>query len=280
MNPPSMDSSEPKAFGACFRLTLLTAEPELAAAADAAGVDRVGVDVEQIGKATRQRARPGARLSAHRLEDLAALRPKVRRAKLFCRLDPPHPGGRDQIERALDLGATCLMLPYFREVDEAAAFVDAVDGRAEVILLAETAAAFWRVEALAALGGVDEIMVGLNDLTWDCGMNSQFELLAAPPMEAFARTVAASGKRLGLGGLGRTDDESLPIAPELIYAQYPRLGAQSAWLARSFTANRPLGELAGAIVRLRGRLDHWARQDAKALEAARKALSDRINPRR
>ena len=41
-------------MSAPFRLTLWTADAALAARADAAGVDRIGVDLDRLGKAERQ----------------------------------------------------------------------------------------------------------------------------------------------------------------------------------------------------------------------------------
>src|SRR3569833_3077497 len=125
-----MASSVP-GYGARFTLTLVTDDPALAAEADVAGVQRIGIDIERLGKAGRQAAQPQARISAHTLDDLARLAPVVRKARLFCRLDPPHAGTREQIERALDRGAGVLMLPYFADSEDAARFVELVDGRAQ-----------------------------------------------------------------------------------------------------------------------------------------------------
>ena len=268
-----MASSDPGGFGATFRFTLLTNDPDLAAAADAAGVDRIGLDIERLGKAERQEHTPTARISNHELSDLVRIRDRVSHARLFCRLDPPHPGSGEQIERALDLGANCLMLPFFREVGQAAAFAAAVDGRAETILLVESAAAAFRIEPLAALEGVDEIMVGLNDLSWDSGLGSRFELLASPLVEAMARTVRAAGKVFGIGGVARWDDQGMPTPADLVYAQYPRLGAKAGWLSRSFLDGLGPDDLAVAVGAARDRLDHWSRQDAETLEGARRELS-------
>ena len=266
-----MASSEPS-FGDRFILTLVTDDPDLAAQADAAGVDRIGIDIERLGKAERQAAHKKARISSHRLEDLARLAPRLRQARLFCRIDPPHAGTAGQIERALELGAGVLMLPYFTEEIEAARFVDQVAGRAHTVLLAETAAAAWRIERLAAIYGVDEIMVGLNDLSWSMGVSGRFTLLTSPLMQALADTVRGAGKRLSVGGLGRWDDPDLPTPPDLIYAQYPRLDAAGAWLARSFYAAGDPFDWPAAVQTLRRRLDHWAAQGPEALETARRTL--------
>src|SRR5687768_18349093 len=68
-------------------LTLWTGDPRLAARADAAGVDRIGVDLERLGKAERQRGL-GTWISAHAEADLAALAPALTRAALFARVNP------------------------------------------------------------------------------------------------------------------------------------------------------------------------------------------------
>ena len=41
-------------FGDEFRLTLITNDPGLAAKADHIGINRIGLDLEQLGKAERQ----------------------------------------------------------------------------------------------------------------------------------------------------------------------------------------------------------------------------------
>ncbi len=260
-------------YGGRFTLTLLTDDPVMAAEADAAGVQRIGVDIERLGKAGRQAAQPQARISAHTLHDLARVGPALRNARLFCRLDPPHLGTAEQIERALELGARVLMLPYFTETEEAARFVEIVDGRAETVLLVETSAAAWRVERLVALQGLDEIMVGLNDLSWSLGIDNRFSLLASPLMGALSTAVRTAGKRFSVGGLGRWDDATLGSAPDVIYAQYPRLQAQGAWLARSFYRGAAPFDWPAAVGSLRRRLDHWASRDGPELEAARRSLA-------
>ena len=267
-----MASSEP-GFGDRFTLTLVTDDPGLAAQADAAGVQRIGVDLERLGKADRQAGYPQARISAHTLDDLARLGSVLDRARLFCRLDPPHAGTPEQIERALGLGAQVLMLPFFTDPADAARFVALVDRRAETVLLVETAPAAWGVERLAALSGLDEIMVGLNDLSWEIGVRNRFTLLASPLMQALSSAVRAAGKRFSVGGLGRWEDASLETPPDLIYAQYPRLGADGGWLARSFHRGPAGFDWPSAVQTLRRRLDHWAGQPPDALETARQALA-------
>jgi hypothetical protein len=250
----------------------VTNDPALAAEADGAGVARIGIDIDRLGKAERQ-AGLGEPRTTHTLDDLARLRPAVSSAELFIRINPPHADTPREIEDALGLGATAIMLPYFRTTHEAGAFLDAVAGRARALLLVETAAATLRIRELAALPGVDEIMLGLNDLRLEFKVESHFEVLASPLLDLIAREVVGAGVKLGLGGLARPDATVLPVPPELVIAQYPRLGATSAWIARSFFApgQDPL-PLAQALDALRARLAYWAAEPPSALESARSRL--------
>jgi hypothetical protein len=75
---------------------------------------------------------------------------------------------------------------------------------------------------------------------------------------------------LGVGGIGRVSDRRLPIRPDLIYAQYPRLGATAALISRSFAAAG--SDLAGEVRRSRERLAWWARRPREELDAAAREL--------
>jgi hypothetical protein len=77
---------------------------------------------------------------------------------------------------------------------------------------------------------------------------------------------------LSVGGVAPADDSSLPVPPDLVYAQFPRLGATGAWLARSFFRS-PRPDLAPAIGALRRRLTEWASASPQELERARNQLA-------
>ncbi len=270
----SVASAAPAGYGARFRLTLITADPVLAQAADRAGVDRIGLDLERRGKAERQ-AGAGARLSDHDWADFTCIAPALKRAALFARLDPLSAATPGDIARALEAGARVLMLPYFHAADEVDRFVRLVDRRAKVVVLLETAAAALRIREVLAVPGIDEVMFGLNDLRLQFGVRSHFEVLASPLMDALAAEAHRARLKLSLGGLARADDATLPIAPDLVYAQFPRLGATGAWLARSFFHALPPGaDIGEAVAALRHRLDHWVAASPDALERARADLAE------
>jgi hypothetical protein len=261
-------------FGDSFCLTLLTDDPALAAIADRAGVDRIGLDLERLGKAERQ-AGEDTRLSEHRIEDLGLVGAAIRRAALFARLNPIHDGTRAEVETALAHGAKVLMLPYFRTVREVETFAAAVGGRAHVIILVETAPALTRIRDILAVPGIGEVMAGLNDLRFALGVRNHFEVLASPLIDALAAATRRAGLAFSIGGVSRPDD-ALPVPPDLVLAQYPRLHATGAWLSRSFVRSLPEDmDFAAALAPIRRRLTEWSRAPVEELERARDELAAR-----
>ncbi len=259
-------------FGNTFSLTLLTDDPVVAGRADLAGVDHIGLDFETLDKRDRQ-PQPGAWISHHRPSDIPAIAGALRRAKLFARVDPWHDGTPRQVETLLALGVNSLMLPMFTTADEVARFVDTVGGRAYLSLLLETPQAMVRIDDILRVEGIDEVSVGLNDLHRGLGLKSHFELLTSDVMTLLSDKILARNLRFGFGTLGRAEDTSLPIPADLVYAQYPRLGASSARLFRHFLGDRPREiDFEREVTRLRSRLSHWAEQGPQAWDAARRRL--------
>jgi 2-keto-3-deoxy-L-rhamnonate aldolase RhmA len=250
-------------------LTFWTSDPDTARVADLAGIDRIGVDLDRLGKQARQ-AGLGTWVSRHTVEDLVRLRPAITRAQLFVRSNPLHDGTPGEVERALAAGAEVLMLPMFRSAGELARYVELVGGRARVVGLLETAEAVAEVEAVARVAGLDELHVGINDLALALGLPNRFWVLLDPAAAHVARAAAAVGLPLGVGGIGRVTDAALPIPPDLIYAQYPRLGATAALISRSFLATDC--DVATEVRRTRERLAWWAGRPRAELDRAARAL--------
>jgi hypothetical protein len=266
------DSTITDRFGDAFALTLLTDDPALAKRADEAGVDRIGLDLERIGKAERQ-AGHDTRLSDHRIADLPVIGAAIGKAALFARLNPLHDGSRGEIETALSLGARILMLPYFSTAREVEAFASAVARRAHVVILVETAQALARMRDILAVEGIDEVMAGLNDLHLDLGVRNHFEVLVSPLIDVLAAETRRAGLRFSVGGVTSPND-ALPVPPDLVLAQYPRLHATGAWLSRSFlhhlSADRSFPT---EVASIRRRLTEWAARPASELERARDQLA-------
>ncbi|MDP1664048.1 MAG: aldolase/citrate lyase family protein [Methylobacter sp.] len=261
-------------FGDKFKLTLITNDPVLAATADRCGVNRVGVDLEYLGKTERQQGHD-TRFSNHQIKDVARIGRCISKAKLFVRLNPINAKTSIEIEEVLHSGANVLMLPFFRTPQEVEKFVRLVDGRAHLVILLETASALVRVREILAIPGLQEVMVGLNDLRIELAVNNHFEVLASSIVDTIAWEANRAGLAFSVGGVARPDDQSLSIDPNLVLAQYPRLGATGAWISRSFFHGMPSDwDFEQSVLFLRKRLTEWSETSPELREEARKKLAD------
>ena len=106
-----------------LKLMYITNRPEVAKIAEAAGVDRIFVDMEYIGKTQRQGGMDTVQ-SHHTVEDVKALRGILSRSELMVRVNPVHDAMPDyvsteeEIESVVAAGADVIMLPYFKTVAE------------------------------------------------------------------------------------------------------------------------------------------------------------------
>ena len=263
-------------MGEACVLTLWTNDVDLARQAAEAGIDRIGVDLETEGKAQRQMGL-GTWISPHRREDVARLRPVVPRSGLFARVNPFGRGTAAEVAALLQAGVDVLMLPMFRSAADVAGFCTVVDGRANVVLLLETKEALGDLDRILAVPGVTELHVGINDLSLSLGLSNRFAVYVHPAVEAAARAVVGAGARFGIGGIGRAGDNRLPLPADLIYAQYPRLGATAALVSRAFVKPRgaPL-DLSAEVARARARLAGWAACSDEELDEARLRLEKAV----
>ena len=255
-------------------LILWTADIGLAAEADAAGVDRIGCDLEREGKQLRQ-AHWGTWLSDHQIEDLPRVREVLHRAHLFVRPDPFDGCDREQLDAVLALGAEVVMLPVAEDPDAIAAAVAIIAGRARLIVLIETKRGVGAVDEIADVAGLDEIFLGPNDLSASLGLENRFEALVVEEAEHVAEAARAAGLRFGVGGLAAVGDSRLSIPPELVYAQLARLGATGTILGRVFVTAP--GSLADKVARARLRFAELRGSPPAVLAAARDELARRAH---
>jgi citrate lyase beta subunit len=254
-----------------FILTLWTNDPERAAYADRAGVDRIGVDLERSGKDQRQ-VGPRHWISPHRFEDLLRIRPGVSNADLFVRTNGIHDGSAEEIERLIVAGVSTLMLPNFTRREELAEYTSLIAGRAKVVPLVEREAAVDLIPEMRPLG-ISEFHVGLNDLSLDLAVPHRMGVLLHPVIERIRSGAREAGLRWGLAALGRAHDNDLPIPSDLVYAQHARLGSSGALLARSFfPAVMDESTLVTEIRKLRERMEEWYRASPDEIRKAHEAL--------
>ena len=134
-----------------------------------------------------------------------------------------------------------LMLPFFTTAAEVERFVRLVDGRARVVLLLETAAALVRLHDILAVAGIDEVMVGLNDLHLSTGVGNPFELVASDLMTLVSEQVRGRGLGFGFGGVAAAGDDTLPVPADLVLAQHARLRSTQS-LAVAVVLRRAAGD--------------------------------------
>jgi len=223
-------------------LMYITNDPQVAQIAQDAGVERIWVDMEYIGKDLRQGGMDTVQ-SHHTVEDIRRLRPVVTRSQLMVRINPIHEATdayvstEEEIEQTIAAGADVIMLPYFRTAEEVRRFAKAVNGRAVTMLLVENTDAVANLDEILAVPGIDEVHIGLNDLHLSKGQTFMFELLCDGTVQALCEKLKARGIKYGFGGIARVGLGMLPA--EYIITEHYALGSTAAILSRGFCdANR------------------------------------------
>lgn len=211
----------------------LVTSPEIALIAKTAGFDSLYVDLEHnalsIGDCSR--------ICMAALQ--ASVTPMVR--------VPNHEA--DYISRVLDMGALGIIAPHVSSAEDARKVVRyakypplgarsaagllphfefrripmdvanaAMDAATMVVAMIESREALEKVEEIAAVDGVDLLLVGTQDLCADLGIMGQSDHSSI--REAYARVIAAckaNGKHVGVGGLATRPD---------LMAQYVSAGAR------------------------------------------------------
>lgn len=216
-----------------LKLFYITKDPQIAKIAEAAGVDRIFVDMEYIGKELRQPKGMDTVKNHHTVQDVKNIRAVLTKAELLVRVNPIHEASKEEIEQVIAAGADVIMLPYWKTPEEVTAFLDYVNGRVKTILLLETDEAAKCVDTVIANGGFDEIYIGLNDLKISQGKTFLFELVTDGTVDKLAAKFRAANLAFGFGGVGRVCAEDL-LPAENVLAEHYRLGSSMVILSRAF----------------------------------------------
>lgn len=220
-----------------LKLMYITNRPDVAKIAENAGVDRIFVDMEYIGKDERQAGLDTVK-SHHTISDIKRIKEVVSKAEILVRVNPIHEsssqymGSEKEIESAIFAGADIIMLPMFKSLDEVKQFITYVDGRAKTMLLVETPEAVDIIEQIVELKGIDSIHIGLNDLHLALHKKFMFELLADGTVDEICSAIASSNIVYGFGGIARIGYGLLPA--EYVIREHYRLGSSCAILSRAF----------------------------------------------
>ena len=213
---------------------------------DRIGIDFIFIDLEINGKKERQ-GHLDTFISNHNIEDVKKIKEVLKNAKLLVRVNPIGIGSEEEINKVIEYGADVIMLPMFKTKEEVEKFILLINKRAKVCLLLETSEAFFRINDILLVEGIDYIHIGLNDLHLSLGLDFMFECLAGDLMEHVVNKIARKGIEFGIGGIARIGEGELPS--EVILKEHVRLGSKMAILSRTFRDGSK--ELEKEIIKIR-----------------------------
>lgn len=220
-----------------IKLMYITNKPAVAKIAESVGVDWIFIDMEFIGKDSRQGGLDTVQ-NHHTVEDVKNIRKAITKAELLVRVNPIHdalenyPSSKEEIDAVIEAGADIIMLPFFKTVEEVRAFIDYVGGRAKTLLLVETVEAADLIDEILEVPGIDMIHLGLNDMHLELGMKFMFQLLADGTVNMLGGKIKAKGIPFGFGGIATLDGGALPGS--MVLKEHVRLGSSMVIVSRSF----------------------------------------------
>ena len=220
-----------------IKLMYITNRTEIAKIAEDAGVERIFVDMEYIGKAERQGGMNTVQ-NHHTVEDVRTIKNAVTKSEVMVRINPIHPAtesycsSKEEIDAVIEAGADLIMLPYFKTVEEVKTFLDLVAGRVRTIPLVETPESVEVIDEILDLPGIDEIFIGLNDMSLGYQKKFMFEVLADGTVEYLCKKFESKGIPYGFGGIASLGKGLLK--GEYVIKEHYRLGSTCAILSRSF----------------------------------------------
>lgn len=220
-----------------LKLMYITNNPHIAVIAEKAGVDRIFVDMEYIGKDDRQGGMNTVQ-NHHTIEDVLCIREVISKAELLVRCNPIHEesdiysSSETEIESIIKCGADIIMLPFFKTVDEVKRFLRVINGRTKSMLLIETPEAVNCLDDILQIPGIDYIHIGLNDLSLGYNKHFMFELLTDGTVEVICAKCKKYKIPYGFGGIASLGNGIIPA--EMIIKEHYRLESSCAILSRSF----------------------------------------------
>lgn len=214
-----------------LNLMYITNNVDVAKIAEDAGVNTIFVDMEHVGKERRQGNLDTVQ-NCHTIEDVQNIRNAISKARLLVRINPIHENTEGEVDAVIQAGADVIMLPWFHTAKEAQQFINIVDGRIKTLLLLESKTAIDNLDEILEINGIEEMYIGLNDLSLSMNMKFMFQPMADGIVERACIKIRNKNIPFGIGGIARIGEGDLPS--EYIIREHYRLGSTSAILSRSF----------------------------------------------
>lgn len=258
-----------------MQLMIIENRPNEATFFDSVGVDRIFIDLETLNKVERQ-GHLNTVISDHSLEDIGRVKPAVKNAKVLVRINPLNPNSSVEINEAIKQGADILMLPMFKTADEVGRFLEIVSGRVKTNLLLETPEAVGVLSQIVRIPGINEIHVGLNDLSIALKKKFMMSFYATEYLVQICEKVREHGISLGIGGIATMEGGAIP--GKYIVARGIQLGSERFILSRSFPRNDH-SQFAREVILIRDwyeSVKSWGEEDFKKNEIKLSSLISQV----
>ena len=229
-----------------LKLMYITNNVSVAKIAEETGVDRIFVDLEYIGKNLRQGGMDTVQ-NHHTPLDAANIKKELNKSELLVRINPIHDATddyastEDEVNSVIESGADIIMLPYFKTAVEVKRFITAVNGRVKTMLLFESAKSIENIDEILSVAGIDEVYIGLNDLSLDYGRKFLFSILADGTVEKITKKFKEKNLPFGFGGMASLDGGLLPGSKVL--PEHYDLGSTCVILSRAFCNTTQITDL-------------------------------------
>tara|TARA_Y100001970_G_C14245587_1_gene867945 strand:+ start:1828 stop:2628 length:801 start_codon:yes stop_codon:yes gene_type:complete len=214
-----------------FELMAIQNKPDIAQVYENAGIDRIFIDLEKLGKKSRQK-KINAVLNSHHLSDIKKVKQKLTKSKLLVRINPINLHSKNEILQSIDDGADIIMLPMFTTMKEIDTFLSITSGQVKTTLLFETAESICLLSEACKIKELNEIYVGLNDMHLSLNMSFLFEPLVYGIIDIFSKFSHENNKSFGFGGLATLENGLIP--GKHILAEHARLNSNLVILSRAF----------------------------------------------
>jgi len=225
------------------------------------GIDTMIVDWEVKGKFERQRAWD-TEINSDTERDVVRLKDRGV-SNRWVRINAFGSWTGDEVETAIDSGATRILLPMVTGPDQVEGLLRRVDGRCEVGILVETSAAVNRAPDLGQLP-LAGVYVGLNDLAIDRGLNTIFDSVADGTLDCVREHFDSIP--FGFGGM-TVLGLGTPIPFRFLLGELVRLRCSFSFCRRSFKKDMIGRDIREELLRIA--LEGKALRERTAAEVAR-----------
>lgn len=215
-----------------LKLLFITNNPQIAVVAEKAGVNRIWIDLETLGKAQRQK-NMNTVLSRHSINDIERISPLLSQADMLVRINPWNSRSKQEIDQVIESGADIIMLPYWKTPEEVESFISYVHNRCKTLLLLETRKGVECLHEVLEIPFIDEFHIGLNDLSISYGYHDMFEPFVNGLLDEISSLINKVNIPFGIGGIGQFG-LGLSPSPEELIAEHYRLGSTAVILSRTF----------------------------------------------